>query len=140
MKCTSVKDPNIIKPTLLVDTKEGFKVYESKTKETKINIMEKAQKKPVIVEFIQLKEDNILKVYTEINGKPNLKHPIAEDKWYDYEDIVKKEGLKLKTPESGGETQIASIGDYIVFGFTKELGRHCWPVKPSYFENAYIKL
>ena len=99
--------------------------------------MQKAQKKPVIIEFIQLKENNILEVYTEVNEKPNRDCKMAEDRWGDYEEIVKRDGLKLKTPESGGETQIASIGDYIVFGHTKELGKHCWPVKPSYFESAY---
>jgi hypothetical protein len=98
--------------------------------------MKKAQKKPVIIEFIQLKRSNILEVYTQVYGKPN-RNPLLDDRWDDYENIVKREGLKLKTPESGGETQIASIGDYIVFGHTKELGRHCWPVKPSYFEAAY---
>ena len=102
--------------------------------------MKKAQKKPVIIEFIQLKESNILEVYTEVNGKPNRNCQMAEDRWDDYESIVKRDGLKLKTPESGGETQIASIGDYIVFGHTEELGRHCWPVKPSYFNNAYEEI
>ena len=100
--------------------------------------MQKAQKKPVIIEFIQLKESNILEVYCEAyNHKPNFDRIIAQEKWDDYEDTVKQKGMKLKTPESGGETQIASMGDYIVFGYTKELGRHCWPVKPSYFESAY---
>lgn len=99
--------------------------------------MKKAQKKPVIIEFIQLKENNIHQVYTEVFGKPDLSHKIASDKWDDYEQIVKRDGLSLKTPESGEGTQIASIGDYIVFGYTEELGRHCWPVKPSYFEGAY---
>ena len=102
--------------------------------------MEKAQKKPVIIEYIQLKESNIFEVYSEIFTKPNLDHPIASDKWDDYEGIVKSEGLKLKTPESGGETQIANIGDYIVFGESEELGRHCWPVKSDYFKNAYQKI
>jgi hypothetical protein len=37
MKCTSIKDSNIIKTTLLVQTKESFKVYES-NKETKEEI------------------------------------------------------------------------------------------------------
>jgi hypothetical protein len=102
--------------------------------------MQKAQKKPVIIEFIQLTNDNIDEVYSAIYPQDNFSIPtsgIAADRWYEYEDIVKKEGMKLKTPESGGETQIASIGDYIVFGYTKELGRHCWPVKPSYFEPSY---
>jgi hypothetical protein len=103
-------------------------------------MMQKAQKKPVIIEFIQLKENNILEVYAEINGKPKRDCKMAEERWDDYEEIVKRDGLKLKTPESGGETQIASIGDYIVFGHSEKLGRHCWPVKSDYFEGAYDKL
>lgn len=100
--------------------------------------MNKYQKIPVIIEAIQLKEDNIKEVYTEIFGKPNTgKHQMARDGWDVYEGIVKKDGITLKTPESGEGTQIASMGDYIVFGHSEELGRHCWPVKPSYFEQSY---
>ena len=99
--------------------------------------MKKYRKIPVEIEAIQLKENNIFEVYTEVHNKPDLSHKIASDKWDEYEDIVKKEGMKLKTPESGEGTQIASIGDYIVFGYTKELGRHCWPVKADYFEQSY---
>ncbi len=54
----------------------------------KRNTMQKAQKKPVIIEFIQLKESNILEVYTEIHGKPNRNCQMAEDRWDDYEEIV----------------------------------------------------
>lgn len=99
--------------------------------------MQKFRKKPVEVEAIKLTEKNILEVYTEVFGKPDLSHTIASDKWDDYERIVVCDGMKLKTPESGEGTQIASIGDYIVFGHSKELGKHCWPVKPDYFEGAY---
>ena len=99
--------------------------------------MKKAQKKPIVIEFIQLKKDNIFEVYKEVFGKPNLNCQMAEDRWDDYERLVIAEGMKLKTPESGEGTQIASIGDYIVFGYSKELGKHCWPVKPDYFESAY---
>lgn len=103
-------------------------------------MMKKYRKKPVIIEAIQLKEENVFEVYTEVHNKPNLSHRIASDKWDEYKDIVKKEGMKLKTPESGEGTQIASIGDYITFGYTKELGRHCWPVKPDYFKYAYEEI
>ena len=99
--------------------------------------MKRAKKKPVIIEFIQLTEKNIFEVYTEVFSKPTLNCQMAEDRWDEYEDIVRSKGMELKTPESGEGTQIASIGDYIVFGESKELGRHCWPVKPDYFENAY---
>ena len=102
--------------------------------------MQKAQKKPVIVEFIQLTEKNICEVYQEVFGRQDLRSVLDFDRWDAYERIVKKDGLALKTPESGEGTQIASIGDYIVFGESKELGRHCWPVKPDYFETAYEKI
>jgi hypothetical protein len=45
--------------------------------------------------------------------------------------------MALKTPESGEGIQIASIGDYIIFGYSEKIGRHCWPVKPDYFPLAY---
>jgi hypothetical protein len=99
--------------------------------------MNRAQKKPVIVDFIQLKENNIYEVYTEVFSEPNTSSSWAQEKWNDFEAIVKKDGLSLKTPESGEGTQIASIGDYLVFGVSEKLGRHCWPVKPDYFEGAY---
>jgi hypothetical protein len=43
----------------------------------------------------------------------------------------------LKTPESGEGSQIAVSGDFIVKGYTEELGWHFWPVKPSYFNENY---
>lgn len=99
--------------------------------------MKKYRKKPVVIEAIQLTTDNILEVYTEINGAPNLDSDMAQDAWETYKDLVISKGMTLKTPESGQGTQIANIGDYIVFGESKDLGRHCWPVKPDYFESAY---
>ena len=100
-------------------------------------MLSKAKKKPVIIEFIKLTEKNIVEVYTEVFGKPYFSCQMAEDSWDTYQDIVKRDGMKLKTPESGEGTQIASIGDYVVFGESKKLGRHCWPVKPDYFKGAY---
>jgi len=99
--------------------------------------MKRYRKKPVVVEAIQLTTENIKEVYRVAVGNVDLTHRMAENKWFDYEDIVKREGMRLKTPESDGETQGANIGDYIVFGHSKELGKHCWPVKPDYFEGAY---
>ena len=102
--------------------------------------MDQYQKIPVIVDAIRLMENNIKEVYSEIHGEPHTDHSVAQDKWHEYEQIVIKEGMALKTPESGEGTQIASVGDYIVFGYSEELGRHCWPVKSDYFKNAYEKI
>lgn len=93
----------------------------------------KAIKKPVEIEFIQLKEDNILQVYSFIYGEPNLRSRIASDKWENYESIVKRQGLKLKTLESDGETQLASIGDFIIKGVKGEF----YPCKPDIFPLTY---
>jgi hypothetical protein len=45
--------------------------------------------------------------------------------------------IRLKTPESDGETQVAATGDFIVKGYSEDLGWHFWPVKPSYFNENY---
>lgn len=45
--------------------------------------------------------------------------------------------VRLKTPESDGETQVAVTGDFIMKGYTDSLGWHFWPVKPDYFEQNY---
>ena len=48
--------------------------------------------------------------------------------------------IRLKTPESDGETQVAVTGDYIFKGYTEKLGWHFWPVKPDYVEENYDKV
>lgn len=104
------------------------------------------QKKPVIIEAIQLQPHNIEEVYRfyhQYSAEKDIFNdysPIAREKWLDYCDIVRRDGFDLKTKESGEGVQIASIGDYIVKGFTQELGWHFWPVKPSYFEENYFEV
>ena len=100
--------------------------------------MKKYIKIPIEVEAVQLRKDNILEVYKAVYGEePDLSSRIASDRWDDYEDIVKEKGMRMKTLESGDGDQIASIGDFIVFGYSEKHGRHCWPVKPDYFKKAY---
>lgn len=101
--------------------------------------MKQYRKKPVVVEAIQLTEKNIMKVYKFIHGEDSVKliNHMASDRWEMYEEIVVRDGMRLKTPESGEGMQIASIGDYIVKGYSEKLGNHFWPVKPDYFEQSY---
>lgn len=93
------------------------------------------RKKPVVIKAIQLREDNIKKVYEFIHGAGSIKTDsrIAEDRWQDYENIVRQEGLRLKTLESDGETQVADIGDWIIKGVEGEY----YPCKPQIFEKTY---
>lgn len=97
------------------------------------------RKKPSIISAIQLTEKNIEAVHQFLYGEDSVKLDClgAFDFWEEQQNVVNRIGLKLKTPESDGETQVASIGDYIVKGYSKEQGFHFWPVKPDYFESAY---
>ena len=97
----------------------------------------KYTKKPVEIEAIQLKEDNIFQVVSFIDGKnPDVRSNIAADKWEDYKGIVKREGLKLMTLESDNQTQTVSIGDYIIKGVKGEF----YQCKPDIFELTYDKV
>jgi len=83
--------------------------------------MEKYVKKPTEIEAIKLTKKNILDVYSEIYDKPKLGSNIAQEKWWDYEKIVERKGISIKTPE--GELQL-TIGNYLVKGYSKKLGYH----------------
>jgi len=95
----------------------------------------KFRKKPVVIEAVQLKPNNIADVYRFIYGPDsvNLTCRMAEDYWDNYCDSVVKEGLRLKTLESDGETQVASINDWIIKGVKGEF----YPCKPDVFEVTY---
>jgi len=98
----------------------------------------KYRKKPVEIEAIQLTDKNILEVYRFINGFESviLKEKMASDYWDLFETSVKKEGLRLKTLESDNETQIVSIGDYVIKGVKGEF----YPCKPDIFLLTYDKV
>ena len=93
----------------------------------------KYRKKPVEIEALQLTNKNIKDVYTFIYGPPEVNSLIASDRWDDYEDIVRCNGLKLMTLESDNQTQTASIGDYIIKGVKGEF----YPCKPDIFKLTY---
>jgi hypothetical protein len=72
------------------------------------------------LEGYQLTETNRNELLEWCNGKKGLDGSII-----------------LKTPESGEGAQIVVTGDFIMKGYTEELGWHFWPVKPSYFNENY---
>ena len=90
-------------------------------------------KKPVKIEAMQLTAQSIRAAYEFIYGKVDLPYSIDQDKWFDYECIVKEKGLHLKTLESDGETQVADIGDFIIKGIHGEF----YPCKPDIFKKTY---
>ena len=94
------------------------------------------RKKPVVIQALQLTENNIIDVYRFIHGENSVKLNcnMAHDRWEDYENICKENGgIRLKTMESDGETQIASFGDFIIKGVQGEF----YPCKPDVFEQTY---
>lgn len=96
------------------------------------------KKKPVQIEGIQLldTDDSIFWCTTFIqNGvKPSMDGRTADDYWERYLQMCRKHGgIKLKTLESDGETQLASFGDFILKGVKGEF----YPCKPDILALTY---
>ena len=88
--------------------------------------MKKYRKKPVVIQAILWKGDNLIDVikFTGQNAS------VMDWKWEDYERLVQEEGLKIFTLEG---KMLASIGDYIIKGIKGEF----YPCKPDIFEMTY---
>ena len=96
----------------------------------------KFRKKPVVIEAVQFRHDNVKEMYEFINGKGSVDNSscrMAEDYWEAYSDNIVKNGYDFKTLESDGETQKAVIGDWIIKGVQGEF----YPCKPDIFEKSY---
>lgn len=84
-------------------------------------------KKPVVIEAIQWTGDNLKEVFDFLYFH---KSALRVCTWEEYEDLVKKEGLKIFTLEG---TMMASVGDFIIKGVNGEV----YPCKPDIFEKTY---
>jgi preprotein translocase subunit Sss1 len=89
-------------------------------------MMKKYKKKPIIIEAIIWNGNNLKEIIT-FTG---LHNSAKKWTWEEYEQIVKKEGLKIFTLEGSLK---ASIGDYIIKGIKGE----CYPCKPDIFKATY---
>lgn len=96
----------------------------------------KYRKKPVDVDAIQWSGNN-LKEIIDFTGLHASAKEWVDKGWQHYEEVVKINGLKIFTEEG---PLSATVGDYIVRGYTEKLGYHFWPVKPDYFEQSYYLL
>jgi hypothetical protein len=88
----------------------------------------KFRKKPVVIEAVQWTGDNLIEVIRHTGQNASASHY----KWEEYEDIVRREGLKIYTLEG---PLMASIGDWIIKGVQGEF----YPCKPDIFEATYDK-
>ena len=90
----------------------------------------KATKKPVTIEAIQWTGANTKACLEFMGQNVDLSNPIAQDRFYDWEQSLAKYGWKITTLEGG---HVASIGDYIIKGIKGEF----YPCKPDIFNLTY---
>jgi hypothetical protein len=92
---------------------------------TKLNSM-KFRKKPVVIDAIQWKGDNLIQVirFTGLNTSA------SHFKWDEYEQLVLEEGLKIFTLEG---KMSAGVGDWIIKGVKGEF----YPCKEDIFNMTY---
>ena len=86
----------------------------------------KFKKKPVVIEAVQWTGEN-LKEIIDFIGLHESVHKLT---WEGYEDLVRREGLKIFTLEG---SHMASVGDWIIKGVKGE----AYPCKPDIFSMTY---
>ncbi len=99
----------------------------------------KYRKKPVVIEAIQLKKNNILEVFNFIQTERQIFSPLSyalQNRFERYRKNVIENGMIIETLEDGEDQRakhVASIGDYIIKGVKGEF----YPCKPDIFEMTY---
>jgi hypothetical protein len=88
------------------------------------------RKKPVVIEAVRWTGGNLPEII-EFTGRH---YSALRWTWKEYEDVVKKNGLRIFTLEG---TMSAAVGDWIIKGYSTQQGYHYWPVKPDYFDENY---
>lgn len=88
------------------------------------------RKKPVVIEAVQWTGENLREVIAFTDGPPETKSRHAGMMWEHYEDLVRKDGLKIYTLEGKMD---ASLGDWIIKGVKGEF----YPCKPDIFAATY---
>ncbi len=93
-------------------------------------MIKKYIKKPVQIEAIQLKEDNIIEVFDFLDGA-NYKETKSVEELEDFSQMMLKQGyIEIETLEG---MMIANFGDYIIKGVKGEF----YPCKPDIFQVTY---
>lgn len=90
----------------------------------------KYRKKPIVIEAIIWKGDNLEEVMNFLNTEFEYN---KDDYYYTYKFIYDKDGLIIRTLEG---LMKVSIGDFIIKGINGEY----YPCKPDIFEKTYEKV
>lgn len=93
-------------------------------------MIKKYVKKPVEVEAIQLKEDNIIEVFDFLDGANYKETKSAEELQYFSKAMLEQGYIEIETLEG---MMKASFGDYIIKGIKGEF----YPCKPDIFIATY---
>lgn len=93
-------------------------------------MIKKYVKKPVEVEAIQLKEDNIIEVFDFLDGANYKETKSAEELQYFSKAMLEQGYIEIETLE--GMMKV-SFGDYIIKGIKGEF----YPCKPDIFITTY---
>lgn len=100
-------------------------------------MINKYTKCPVTIEAVQLTVHNTREVLNFIGQQVVTDSRIAEDRFEDYRQLVKEQGMNIPTLEDGADGRakhVASIGDFIIKGVQGEF----YPCKPDIFHMTYI--
>lgn len=93
-------------------------------------MIKKYIKKPVQIEAIQLKEDNIIEVFDFLDGANYKETKSAEELQYFSKAMLEQGYIEIETLEG---MMKASFGDYIIKGIKGEF----YPCKPDIFIAIY---
>lgn len=89
-----------------------------------------ARKKPVEIKCIQWTGKNLKEVIEFMGQRVKTETTFGRRAWEVYEDIIKRDGLKIKTLEGEMST---TISDYIIQGVNGEF----YPCKEEIFNKTY---
>lgn len=93
-------------------------------------MIKKYVKKPIQIEAIQLKEDNIIEIFDFLD-EANYKEIKSAEELEDFSQMMLKQGyIEIETLEG---IMKASFGDYIIKGVKGEF----YPCKPDIFQTTY---
>ena len=96
-------------------------------------MIKKYIKKPVQIEAIQLKEDNIIEVFDFLDGA-NYKEIKSAEELEDFSKAMLEQGY-VEIETLAGMMK-ASFGDYIIKGIKGEF----YPCKPDIFQATYEEM
>ena len=90
----------------------------------------KTYRKTALVQAIQWTGTNLEEVTAFISGREPLAADLWDNRWQDYEDRVRRDGLTVHTLENPLK---AAVGSFICKGVK---GEH-WPVAEAIFRETY---